>query len=144
MIGRDILSHLDVVKVIAPIDVTDNTPSVGAIIDMADYLGGFYMIGSGVLADAGATWTALLEESDASDLTGSNEVDDVDMLPAGTGQEAAASFTQANDGAVKTLGYVGNKRYHRLTITPANNASSGPMTAYWIGLKRRRGEVTGA
>ena len=72
MIGRDILSKVEVVKVVAPLDVTDNTAFVGAIIDMADYLGGYYAIQSGVLADAGATWTALLEESDSSDLSGSN------------------------------------------------------------------------
>lgn len=144
MIGRDILASIDVVKVFAPADVTDNTPMVGAIIDMSAYLGGFYAIQSGTLADAGASWTPLLEESDASDLSGSNEVDDVDMLPAGTGQEAAAAYLQTDDGEVHTLGYVGNKRYHRLTVTPAGNASSGPFAIVWVGLKRYRGEVTGA
>ena len=144
MISRDILGSVEVVKVVAPLDVTDNTAFVGAIINMADYVGGYYAIMSGVLADAGAEWTVLLEESDASDLSSSNAVSDDDMLPAGTGQEASASFTQANDGVVKTIGYRGIKQYHRLTLTPTNNASSGPFAIVWVGLKRNRGEVDGS
>ena len=144
MIGRDILSQVEVVKVLAPIDVTDNTAMVGAIINMADYLGGYYAIQSGVLADAAATWTVLVEEGDAADLSDAAAVADTDFLPAGTGQEATASFTQANDGAVKTIGYVGTKGYHRLTLTPAGNASSGPFSIVWVGLKRLRGNVNGS
>lgn len=144
MIGRDILSDVAVVKAVAPIDVTDNTAFVGAIIDNRDYLGGFYAITSGVLADAAATWTVLVEEGDASDLSDATAVADVDLLPSGTGQEATASFTQAEDGTVKTIGYVGIKAYHRLTLTPANNASSGPFSVHWVGLKRVRGNATGS
>lgn len=144
MIGRDILSNIAVVKAVAPLDVTDNTAFVGAIIDNRDYLGGFYAVTSGVLADAGASWTVLVEEGDAADLSDAAAVADTDFLPSGTGQEASASFTQAEDGTVKTIGYVGTKAYHRLTLTPTGNASSGPFSVHWVGLKRVRGNATGS
>lgn len=144
MNSQDILSKLAVVKVIAPVDETGNTPLVGAIIDHSQYMGGFYSLCSGVLADAGATWTVLLEEGDDSALADAAAVADADLLPSGTGQEATASYTQAEDGTEKQLGYAGNKRYSRLTLTPANNGSSGPFKADFIGLKRARGNVTGS
>lgn len=144
MISKDLLASIEVVKVIAPKDETGNTAFVGAIIDHSLYVGGFYVISSGVLADAGAEWTPLLEESDASDLTGGAAVADADLLPSGTGQEALAAFTQADDGVIKTIGYRGIKQYSRLTITPTNNASSGPFAAYWVGMKRMRGNVNGS
>ncbi len=59
MIAHDILPSIEVVKVLAPVDVTDDTPMVGAIIDHAQYLGGYYALQSGVLADAGAISTGL-------------------------------------------------------------------------------------
>lgn len=144
MISQDILSRIEVVKVFAPYDETGNTAMVGAIIDHSQYLGGFYALLSGVLADAAATWTPLLEEGDDSALSDAAAVADADLLPSGTGQEAAAAFTQASDGLVKTLGYAGIKRYSRLTNTPANNGSSGPFAIVFVGLKRLRGEVTGS
>jgi len=144
MIHRDLLGSIEIVKVVAPLDVTDNTPFVGAVIDHSKYSGGYYAIMSGVLADAGAEWTVLLEEDDAVGMGTKNAVADEDLLPAGTGQEAAASFTQANDGVVKTIGYRGTKRYTRLTLTPTNNASSGPFAIVFVGMPRLRGEVDGA
>lgn len=144
MIHTDLLGSVEIVKVVAPLDVSDNTPFVGAVIDHSKYVGGYYAIMSGVLADAGAEWTVLLEEDDAVGMGTKNAVDDGDLLPAGTGQEAAASFIQTDDGVVKTIGYRGTKRYTRLTLTPTNNASSGPFAIVFVGLKRHRGEVDGA
>lgn len=97
--------------------VTNDTAFVGTIIDHQVTNGATYVIETGSLADANATFTVLLEEGDDSSLSDASAVADKDLL----GTEALASFTYASDSKCFKLGYVGNKRYTRLTITPASN-----------------------
>lgn len=121
---RDLASNIAIRAVIAPAVVSDNTAAVGTVIDRRGFDSLTYVIATGTLADADATFTALLEESDASG-AGFTAVADADMI----GTEALASFTFADDGAVRKLGYIGHKRYTRLTITPAANSGSAPFSA---------------
>lgn len=121
---RDLASNIAIRAVIPPAVVSDNTTAVGAVIDRRGFDSLTYVIATGTLADADATFTALIEESDASG-SGFTAVSDADMI----GTEALASFTFADDGAVRKLGYIGHKRYTRLTITPAANSGSAPMSA---------------
>jgi hypothetical protein len=122
---RDTYHNLKFVPAILPVAITDNTPLVGAAISNAGFQSLTYAIQTGVLADADATFTVLLEEADASDMSGSNPVADSDLL----GTEALASFTFANDGMISKLGYIGGKLYTRLTITPAGNSGSAAISA---------------
>lgn len=122
---RDMANNVNPKPVLAPAVGTDDTPLVGAIIDRLGYDSLTYLIQTGTLADAGATWTALLEESDDSGMSGANAVADTDLI----GTEALASFTQAADGKCFKLGYGGNKRYTRLTLTPSGNAGNAPISA---------------
>jgi hypothetical protein len=122
---RDTYHNLKFVPAIAPVTVTDNTPLVGAIVSNAGFQALTYAIQTGVLADVDATFVVLLEESDAADLSGSNPVADSDML----GTELLAGFTFADDTATRKLGYIGNKLYTRLTITPTGNTGSAPISA---------------
>ncbi len=55
------------------------------------------------------------------------------------GTEALASFQFDGDNTVKTLGYIGNKRYTRLTITPAANASAASFSAVCVHESNLRG-----
>jgi hypothetical protein len=114
---RDFANNIAVKTVIDPAANNDlgTTPLVGAIIDRLGFESLTYAIVTGDLTDANATYSVLLEESDAANMDGANAVADADLI----GTEAAAGFTYANDGVVRELGYVGNKRYTRLTITPA-------------------------
>jgi hypothetical protein len=102
----------------APEGASDNTALVGAIVDNQGFDSCTYVINTGILADADATFTVLLEEGDAADVSDAAAVADVDLI----GTEAAASFTFTNDASTRKLGYKGSKRYTRLTITPAANA----------------------
>ena len=122
---RDSYNNLKFVPAIAPVAVADNTPLVGAIVSNAGFQSLTYAIQTGILADTDATFVVLLEESDAADLSESNPVADGDML----GTEALAGFTFADDTATRKLGYVGNKIYTRLTITPTGNMGSAPISA---------------
>ncbi len=121
---RDLASNIAVRTVIAPAVTSDNTAAVGAVIDRLGFDSLAYVIATGTLADADATFTVLLEESDASG-SGFTAVADADLI----GTEADASFTFANDGVVRKLGYRGHKRYTRLTVTPAGNSGSAPLAA---------------
>lgn len=128
---KDFASNIAIRPVIAPADNADlgTTPLVGTVIDRQGFESLTYAIATGTLSDADATYTVLLEESDASDMSGANAVADADMI----GTEAAAGFTYANDGVTRKLGYIGHKRYTRLTITPAGaNSGNSPIAALAI------------
>jgi hypothetical protein len=117
---RDLHNNINVKRVISPVSVADNTAQVGQIIDRQGFESLEYLIATGSLADADATFTVLLEEGDAANMSDAVAVADKFLL----GTEAQASFTFAADDRVFKLGYEGVKRYTRLTITPAANASA--------------------
>lgn len=121
---QDIMNNINPRPVIAPQIGTDNTAMVGAVIDRLGYDSLTYVIQTGTLADADATFAVLLEESDAQG-SGFAAVDDKDLI----GTEALAGFTFAADGVCRKLGYKGGKRYTRLTVTPANNTGNAPISA---------------
>lgn len=118
--SRDTYKEQSVLTAIAPQAVADDTPLVSAIIDRNGYQKANFLLASGALADAGATFTVLLEGGDAANLSDAAAVADADMR----GTESAASFTQADDNETRTLCYVGSKRYLRMTITPSGNGAA--------------------
>ena len=131
---RDLIHELKAVRLISPTSVADNTPFVSQIIDLQGYDSIAFYILTGSLADADATFTTLLEEGDAGNLSDAAAVADIDMLSdvRGIAPEVAASFNFSNDDGVFRLGYIGNKRYVRLTITPAANAAAANIAALAI------------
>lgn len=143
---RDQAHDLQIKRVISPVSVADNTAQVGQIIDRLGYEVLTYVIAIGSVADADATFTALLEESDAANMAGANAVADADMISQTSGAlpEAAASFQFDSDDQVRKLGYIGNKRYTRLTITPANNASAALLSAIAVLGRPQTAPVTQA
>jgi len=128
---RDLANNITVRPVIAPAANNDlgTTPLVGAVIDRQGYESLCYTIITGDLTDANATYAVLLEESDAANMDGAEAVDDADLI----GTEADAGFTFGDDGETRKLGYVGNRRYTRLTITPAGaDDGDSPIAAVAI------------
>ena len=128
---RSYAHNAQVKRVLSPVSVSDTTAQVGQIIDRLGYDSLTYLIATGSIADVDATFTVLLEESDASDMTGAAAVADADMISqtAGIAPETAAAFQFDDDNEVRKLGYVGNKRYTRITITPVANASAALIAA---------------
>lgn len=127
---RDMTNSKQIKRVISPVSVADNTAQVGQTIDHQAYDAATYIILTGSLADADATFTVLLEESDASNMSNSNAVADADMISqSSSAPETAAAFQFDDDNEVRKLGYSGTKRYTRLTITPVNNASAAVLAA---------------
>lgn len=121
----DLHDYIKPLRAISPVSVADNTAAVSQIISMAGYGSLEFIIAAGSLADADATFTVLVEHGDDASLTDAAAVPDAFLL----GTEADASFDFSADDSVKKIGYAGNKRYVRLTITPANNASAALISA---------------
>lgn len=121
---RDLMNNINPVGnaagVAAPVD---NTPVVSAIVDLQGYDSLAFLIATGTLADADATFTVLVEDGDDPALADAAAVSDTYLL----GTEALAGFTFADDGVTRKIGYVGPKRYVRCTVTPANNTAAAPI-----------------
>lgn len=122
---KDLHNNIHVKRVLSPVSVADTTAQVGQIIDRQGYNSLEYLIATGSIADADATFTILLEEGDDASLTDAAAVADADLL----GTEALAAFQYDDDNEVRKLGYKGHKRYTRLTITPVANASAAVLSA---------------
>ena len=123
---RDLANHVHPVRAISPAAATtDNTPIVSSIVDTAGYSSLAFILNLGALADADATFAVTVDHGDDPALT------DAAAVPADklTGTLALAGFTFADDNKLRKIGYVGSKRYVRLTITPANNTGSTFVSA---------------
>lgn len=126
---RDLANHLEVRRAISPAAATtDNTPYVSQIIDLLGFSQLVFAINLGALADADATFAVLVEHGDAANLSDAAAVPDASL----TGTEASAGFDFSADNKVRKIGYVGSKRYVRLTITPANNTGNVFLSAIVI------------
>jgi hypothetical protein len=122
---RDFLNNLHPLRAISPVSVADNTAEVGQIIDRQGYDGLTFVIATGSLADVDATFAVLVEEGNDSGLSDAAAVADADLL----GTEALAGFQFDDDDETRKIGYLGDKRYVRLTITPSANASAALFSA---------------
>lgn len=120
----DLANNVTPKQVLAPVAAhTTNSARVGTIIDRAGYESLTYLINIGAITDGSpplSEFTVLLEHGDESDLSDGEAVPDSMLI----GTEALAGFTGLDDGECRKLGYIGDKRYTRLTITPSNNVSA--------------------
>lgn len=117
---REQLNNLYPKRGISPVSVSDTTAQVSEIIDTLGFDALTFFIAAGSLADADATFTVLVEDGAAANLSDAAAVDDAYLV----GTEALASFIFSDDNKVFKIGYKGSKRYVRLTITPGANASA--------------------
>lgn len=126
---RDIHNEINPVKP-AVITITNaDTPVVSGIVDTQGYDALEFLIATGTLTDATATFAVLVEEGAAANLSDAAAVADADLL----GLETTAGFTFALDLGCRKIGYIGSKRYVRCTVTPSgNDAGAAPIAI--IGL----------
>jgi len=106
--------------------ITSDTTTNGDIIDTAEYGSLLFVIQSGTLTDG--TYTVLIHEGDESNLSDAAAVADADL----TNTEASASFAATDDNTVTKIGYVGSKRYVRLSLVSASTSSGGTLGAIAI------------
>jgi len=125
---HDLHHNAKIKPAISPQVGTDDTPFVSTIIDRANAETVEFAIATGTLADADVTATVLVEEGDAANLSDAAAVADDDLL----GTEAGAAISFADDDEARKIGYIGAKRYVRLTVTPANNTGNFAISAVAI------------
>lgn len=111
--------------------VANNTPIVGNWIDRSGFESLTFGILTGALADADATFTVLVEDANAADQSDAAAVPDQGLISptSGVAPEAAAGFTFAAANVTKKIGYVGDKQFARITVTPAGNTGAAPIAA---------------
>lgn len=123
---RDMMNNIHPVPLIAPIAArTDNTAIVSAIIDTLGYGSCTLILITGTETDANATFAFLIEDGDDSGLSDHAEVSSDYLL----GTESLAGFTFADDVECRKIGYIGNHRYVRVTVTPSGNDSGNIFLA---------------
>jgi len=126
----DLMNNIHPARGLSPVAaVTDNTAFVSEIFDTAPYGSVTFVILTGSLADADATFTVLFEDGDESDLSDNAAVTDANLI----GTETLASFAFGDDNEVFKIGYKGIKRYTRVTVTPAGNTGNAFVAGVWLG-----------
>jgi hypothetical protein len=105
---------------------TDNTAIV-VTLDRTDHLSVEWLIALGTVADADATFTALVEDS-ADNSVWAAVADDYLL-----GTEAGLGLAFDDDNKTGKIGYAGAKRYVRLTLTPANNTGNADIAIIGLG-----------
>lgn len=124
---RDLMNNVHVVMGRAPAAaVTDNTAMAFSSVDLRGYDSATIVILHGTNADADATYTVLVEESD--DNSSFSAVADADLI----GTEILAGFQFDDDGEPRKIGYRGAKRYIKCTVTPANNTGNAFVAGCYI------------
>ena len=121
---RDMHNCIKVSRGLSPVAAgTDNTPYLSQICDTADFDATEFLILIGANTDADVAFTVLVEDGDNASLTDNAAVADAYLL----GTESGASFDFSDDNETRKIGYIGPKRYVRVTITPANNAAGNKI-----------------
>lgn len=117
----DLINNVDARILFPPLaaQTNDSTARVSSIIDMQNYRSLSMFLINGTNTDADATFTVLVEDGDNSSLNDNAAVDDAYLI----GTEALAGFTFAADNKIRKIGYIGMKRYVRMTVTPTGNNS---------------------
>ena len=90
---KDLANVITPKRVLSPVSTDADTALVGEIIDKKGFESVTYVIATGSIGDANATFTVLLEEGDASNLSDAAAVADADLI----GTEALAGFQFDDD-----------------------------------------------
>jgi len=123
---KDIRSNLESRLAFRAIITTDTTTN-GAIIDTADYDAGIVFNFICSVYGAG-TYTPVIEESNASDMTGATDIADVNLI--GTEAGAALSALTVSGAVLKTIGLGGTKRYVRVKIASVSASTSTIVVSF--------------
>lgn len=135
----DQASELKISRAISPPAAapTGNTAIVSTIVDTNGFGSLTFALSLGSIADADATFTILVEDGNNSALSDNAAVDDAYLV----GTESPG-FLFSDDDKVWKIGYIGPKRYVRVTITPAANSGNFAHSANWIQGHPRSGPLS--
>jgi len=111
--------------------ITSDATTVGEVVDLQDAQAVLFAIQSGTITTG--TITPVVNESDSisgtigagATLSGGTSVATGDLV----GTIAAATYAVTDDDKIKTIGYIGKKRYICLSLTTAGSTFSGYVAA---------------
>jgi len=139
MASKDLHNNLHFVPLIVPVAArTDNTAIVSSIIDTAGYESVEFVLTTGTNTDTNATFAVTVDEGDNSGLSDAVAVTNAKLI----GTLAESGFIFSDDNECRKLGYIGNKRYVRLTVTPSGNDSGNIFIAGVAVLGNSRSKPT--
>ena len=120
---RDLVHNLGISTALASQTVTSSAVN-GNILDLLGFEGVAIAICSGTITDG--SYAVTLTEGDASDLSDGASVAAANIL--GT----LPSFAATDDNVTKKAGYIGIRRYIRVTLTPTGATSGGSFSGVVI------------
>lgn len=135
MADKDLKSLINCDFAIAPVVNTDNTARASSIIDTQGFESLTFAIIVGTIADSDATLVPSFEHGDNSALSDTAVPAAADLV----GTPALCTFAAGDDNEVRWIGYVGKKRYVRITLTPTDNTGNLPMAC--IAIKGNPAEI---
>lgn len=121
---RDLHNNIDAVIALNSVEITSDTTTNGAIIDLKGLNSIEFIVQSGAITDGDYLFS--VEVGESADLS-----DGFSTFEGLLGGEI--SFTSADSNKIKKIGYIGNKRYLRLSIFSSNTSSGGFFSAIAIG-----------
>jgi hypothetical protein len=124
---KDLMNRVNPRVAIAPqVQTNASGAIVGNIIDRDGFESLTFLILLGLLTDTDVTFTVAITHGDDPALADGAAVAATDVI----GTLALAGGTFADDNVCKKIGYIGSKRYIRITITTvANDAGAFPVAA---------------
>lgn len=123
MASKDLFNNVKVVPALDIAAISSNTTTAGDVIDTQGFESVTFVLKMGALTDG--DYTILIEDADESAFNVTNAaVADAYLL----GTEAGASTTaDTEDHDVTKVGYIGGKRYVRMSIVSTNVSSGATM-----------------
>ncbi len=117
--------------------ITSDTTTVGNIIDSQGAEGLEFYIQSGTLNDG--NFLPLIEDGDAANLSDASPVSDTFLI----GTEADATFTDsADNNKVKQIGYVGKKRFVRLSLVSTSTTGANFLSSTAVQMPLEQKNIT--
>ncbi len=136
MILRDLYSNIAAGYAKAVTALSNDTAIISSWVDLQGSDALVFLIQSTTLSDTDATFAVTVQHADADDYS------DVATVGAEMLQGiSAANFGAADDDVVKLVGYVGDRRYARVVITPTGNTGTGSFAVLAIRRPLIRGTV---
>jgi hypothetical protein len=128
---RDLLNSLVSKMAKAAAAISSSTTTNGLVIDLQGYDSCRFDIHSATLTDG--TYACSIQEGAASDLSDAADAPAASVL-------GTASFAATDDNTVKSLSYVGSKRYVRVKIVSTGVTTGGTLGAIAVlGRQRHTG-----
>ncbi len=122
MATREIESNIKALSALDIQAITTDVTTDGNVIDMQGFSSLEFILFSGTLTDG--SYTPLIEESDEITFGGEETpVADSDL----TKTEASVAFADSDDDTVKKIGYIGGKRFVRMTLVSASTSTGGTI-----------------